>query len=197
MLSHPRVAVVLVATNDTQGKFVRWASNSRVNHAMIVYEDPVWGGFSMGEANMSHGVVMLPFDPEDPRYLRTEFFVSEHLPRGLPPSKQMFGAGYDYPGAIIGTTRLIFRKFLGTSSDVSIHDHEAFFCFEFCIKVLQNARIAGAEKLIPENTSPAMFRQWIMEHEYFKKVSMERFMESTAEYRSLDGRQPWQRKTLA
>lgn len=188
MLSHPRVAIVLVATNDFKGRLVRWASNSRVNHAMIVYENLLWGGFDKAEANPLDGVGMFPFYPEDPRYLRLEFYVSDKLTKGLHKSKHMFGAPYDYPGAVIGTLRLIVRKFLGTSSDISLHDYEGFFCFEFVIKALQYAQILGSEKLVPENTSPVMFRHWIMEHRGIKRVSMERFMESTAEYRSLNGR---------
>lgn len=188
MLSHPRVAVVLVATNNAQGKIVRWASDSKVNHAMIVYEDLLWSGFWKAEAVVPEGVVKLPFDPDDPEYTRVEFYIyGGDLSAGLQDGKWMVGADYDYVGAIFGTVRLIFRRIFGTHSDMSIHDHEALFCFEFVINILQGAGVLGASKLSPENTSPAAFRKWLMEHEHFRRISVERFTEKTSEFRALFG----------
>lgn len=182
MVRHPKVAIVLAATKDFKGKVVRWASNSNINHAMLVYEDELWAGYWSAEALLKQGVVRPPFDPDDPRYLRLECYVYDGDPSvGLPDLRWMVGAGYDYKGAIFGTLRLIFRKLFGTDSDISIHDHKKFFCFEFIIHYLHNLKATGSEKLIPENTSPAILREWLIKHEDFHRVSVERFMEDTSE----------------
>lgn len=180
MTLRPKVAVVLVATNDFTGRLVRWASNSKINHAMLVYEDPLWTGYWKAEALFKQGVVRPPFDPDDPRYSKLEFYVYRGDPSaGLPDLRWTMGAEYDYKGAISGTIRLIARKITGKLSDVSMHDHEKLFCFELVIHFLHNLGAAGAESLVPENTSPAILREWLMEHEDFQKVSVERFMEYT------------------
>jgi len=182
MPRYPKVAVVLVATKDLNGRIVRWASNSAVNHAMLVYEDTLWTGFWSAEALLKKGVAKLPFDPDDPRYSKLEFYVYHgDASIGLPGLRHVIGADYDYKGALVGTLRLIFRKLFGTVSDASIHDHKKFFCFELVIRYLQNLRTVGADKLVPENTSPAILREWLINHEDFQRVSIERFMEDTSE----------------
>jgi len=178
MVIQPKIAIVLVATNDFTGRLVRWADNSKINHAMLVYEDELWTGFWKAEALFKEGVVRPPFDPDDPRYERMEFFVYRGDPSvGLPKLRWTIGADYDYKGAVLGTIRLIIRKITGKMSDASIHDHKKLFCFEFVINYLHNLRAAGAERLIPENTSPAMLREWLIEHEDFQQMSIEQFME--------------------
>jgi hypothetical protein len=182
MVRHPKVAVVLASTKEFSGRVIRWASHSPINHAMLVYEDPLWTGFWSAEALPRKGVIRPPFDPDDPRYLKLEFYVYNGNPEvGLRDLRWLIGSDYDYAGAIIGTMRLIFRKIFGTLSNMSIHDHKKLFCFELVTRYLQNLRVAGAESLIPENTSPAILREWLIKHPDFQRVSVERFMEDTSE----------------
>ena len=177
MSDRPKVAVVLVATKDFKGKIVRWASGSEINHAMLVYEDPLWTGFWSAEALLKKGVVRPPFDPDNPRYLRTEFFVYRgDSAIGLRNLRDIMLSDYDHTGAIMGVVRLIFRKLFGTFSNASIHSSDKYFCFEFVIYYLRNLKAEGADRLIPENTSPAILREWLMEHKDFQKVSVGWFM---------------------
>ncbi len=139
-------------------------------------------GFLRAESSPSTGVARSPFDSGDPNYLRTECFVYVGpLPAGLKVSREWIGVSYDFVGAIIGTLRLIFRRILGTRSRVSIQDHDRLFCFEFVIQVLQDAHVAGAVDLVPENTTPAMIRKWLLRHKDFRKVPVEQFMDGTYE----------------
>jgi hypothetical protein len=182
MIRSPKVAVVLVATKDFSGRVVRWASDSVINHSMLVYEDQLWTGFWSAEALLKRGVVKLPFDPDDPHYSKLEVYVYHgDASIGLPELRHIIGADYDYKGAFVGTLRLVCRKLFGTVSDTSIHDHKKFFCFEFVIRYLQNLKAPGADKLVPENTSPAILREWLVNHQDFQRVSIERFMEDTSE----------------
>jgi len=196
MIRHPKVAIVLVATKDLNGRIIRWASDSKVNHAMLIYEDRLWSGFWNAEATPKNGVARLPFRPDNPRYLRLECFVyNGDAIKGFQDLRDKIGAGYDYVGATIGTLRLIFRKLLGTKTNVSIHDHDRFFCFELVIQFLQGIAAKGAERLVPENTSPAILRRWLMEHEDFRQISVERFMgEPGIPFAEpIMGRPPWQK----
>jgi hypothetical protein len=183
---YPKVAIVLAATKGLSGQIIRWASDSKVNHAMLVCEDTLWSGFWSAEAIPKHGVARLPFDPNDPRYLEMDCFVFHgDSAKGLLDLRHMIGADYDYAGAAIGTLRLVFKKLLGTKSDVSIHDHNKFFCFEFVIRFLHGILAEGAECLVPENTSPAALRTWLMEHKDFRRRSVAQFMEASPNFRSL------------
>lgn len=184
MLHHrPKVAIVLASTKGFFGRVVRWADNSKINHAMVVYEDRLWSGFSKAEATFLEGVEMRPFDPDDPYYLKLEFFIYQgDITPGLQMVKKYLGAGYDYVGATSGIFRMVFRKLFGLESAVPIQDHERLFCFEFVIELLQSAQVPGAAELIPGDTSPATIREWLMRHEYFRKISVERFMEKTDEF---------------
>lgn len=195
-INHPKVAVVLIATKDTRGRIIRWASDSKINHAMLIYEDKLWSGFWSAEATPKHGVARLPFNPGDSNYLKIECFVFDgDSVRGLRDLRHMIGADYDYTGALIGTLRLVFRKLLGTKSNVSIHDHDKFFCFEFVIRFLQGIMAEGAEALVPENTSPAILRAWLMEHKDFRQISVAQFMEppEIPFAGPIVGRPPWQK----
>lgn len=183
MQSNPKVAVVLAATKGAFGRVVRWAGNSKINHSMIVYEDCLWSGFWKAEATVLDGVEKHPFDPDDPYYLKLEFFVYQgDITPGLARSRWAIGADYDRFGALWGIVRMTLQKIFGSPTDVVVNDHDKLFCFEFVIQLLQNAQIPGAEELVPESTSPAIFRAWLMKHEYFRKISVERFMEKTDEF---------------
>lgn len=182
-MSKPKVAVVLASTKGFFGRVVRWADNSKINHAMVVYEDRLWSGFSKAEATFLDGVEMRPFDPDDPYYLKLEFFMYQgDITQGLPRVKKHLGAGYDYVGATTGIIRMVYRKLFGSDVAAPIQDHERLFCFEFVVELLQSAGVPGATELAPADTSPAAIREWLMRHEYFRKISVERFMEKTDEF---------------
>jgi len=104
------VRIVFTASNFPLSRLIRWATRGRVSHAMILYDDPLWGGEWVAEATIG-GVKKLPAE----KAMHNVYAVFEckfDAHPALQAIRNHIGDGYDYAGmAWAGWAILLWRLF--------------------------------------------------------------------------------------
>jgi hypothetical protein len=105
--------ITFTASPFPLARLIRWVTKGRVSHAMLVYEDPQWGGRWVAEATVG-GVKMLPAE-RALRHVVATYTCRFDTEPSLRMMRKHIGDGYDYAGLIffgwaILVWRLLHRK---------------------------------------------------------------------------------------
>lgn len=144
------VRIVFTASKFPLAKLIRWATKGRVSHAMILYDNPMWGGDWVAEATVG-GVKMLPAEKVMHNAVAVFKCKFDTWP-ALQAIRQHVGDGYDYAGLLyFGWAILVWRLFRRKIRRPLRKSSEEF-CSEFVAMFL-----AAAEKL---NKVPLLEGLW-------------------------------------
>jgi hypothetical protein len=104
------VSLVFTTSNTLVSRIIRWFTNGRVSHAMILYDDPTWGGQWCAEATVG-GVKMVPAEKAMKGVYAVYKCKFDALP-ALQAVREEIGDRYDYIGLLyFGWVILMWRLF--------------------------------------------------------------------------------------
>ena len=168
-----RILICLSASDDFVGRFIRWITQSQFNHVFILYESSLWGGWWAAQITPEKGIHKIPANHlEDVDRIECYEGVGtgHDISKGLKTLRDAIGIKYDYLGVWNGLLRAIIMRLFGKKIP-AIHSSKRMFCFEFVIRVLQEAGIPGIQEYSPVSTPPRELRKFLIRSATFKSVN--------------------------
>lgn len=168
-----KIVIALAGTTDWYAKIIQKALDQPINHALILYQDPVWGGIFAAEIN-AEGLSLIPFEIANKRFDFIEIWeCSIDLLPGLTSTRLMIGSKYDWLGMLAGLFRILWWKVSGQIIEQPVHSVDRVFCSEYVSQVIKSAKVPMSEDLIPVDTSPGHLREWMEQNPYFFVSSLD------------------------
>lgn len=140
-------------SKDWLSNLIRVFTKGKFSHAFLAYDDPVvgckmvmeaqWDGFHVKKLSKS------PSSGGDMLLLQPKHDIS-NLPKVC---SNWLGDPYDYTG-FLGAIPVMISRFFNKKSKNMLSDAKAKFCSEAIALGLQEIKYPGADKLIPDQTTP-------------------------------------------
>ena len=172
-----RVLIGFSRSNTLFGKIIRKVTGSHWNHAFILYESKLWGGW-WGVQIDEKGVNKIPVQRLYPEYDEYELWEPKQyvdLSVGLRANREYIGARYDWLGILGYLCKWIVWHVSGRRVLNPIQDGAKMFCSEFCASVLQQSgAIAPLHRFMkPASTSPGLLRNVVAGSGIFNKLGVD------------------------
>ena len=160
-MSKPRIYICLAAHEKWYGKLIRKILGCPINHAFILYEDELWGGWWATDILLR--VQNIPAEKARERYSYVECYESNiDLTPGLRTLRDYVGTTYDFKGLLWGIFRLLIWKWFKIEILKPFHSLSKLVCTEGVAEVLKNSSVPSTEKWEPSNIDPYNLRLFMM-----------------------------------
>jgi hypothetical protein len=174
MNSHSEgVLIAVSASNNLVGRIIRFLTDSSVNHAFILYESRLWGGWWAAQID-EYGVRKLPAKVVIPTYKRVDLYryAGKTLSPGLQACRYMVGWKYDWLGIVGFIFKLVIWRLLGKRIFNPLHGRHREFCSEFVSNVLKKAEVPSFSSVDPASISPGDVLSIIKADPLFRRVDV-------------------------
>jgi len=140
-------------TSHPLSALIRWFTRATVSHCWLLYYDLDMKIDMVLEAHES-GFRLVPFDVFSKRNRIVEIIMPRtSIDRGLEVIGLWLGKGYDFAG-LAGMSWVMALRRVGMKVKNPTQKKRSLFCSEAIVLALQAAGLAGADKLVAEDTSP-------------------------------------------
>lgn len=172
------ILVAVSASNNLLGRIIRFLTDSSVNHAFIMYESRLWGGWWAAQID-ERGVRKLPAKVVLPTYEKVFLYRyvvagplqgASALSAGLQACRYMVGWKYDWLGIVGFIFKLMIWRLLGRRVFNPLHGRNREFCSEFVANVLKKAQVPNFSKVDPASISPGDVLELIKADPHFRRV---------------------------
>jgi hypothetical protein len=167
------ILVALSASDNLVGRIIRALTGSSVNHAFILYESDLWGGWWAAQID-ERGVRKLPAKVVLPTYEKVYLYryMGKSLAVGLKACRYMVGWKYDWLGILGFICKLVVWRLIGRRIFNPLHGRNREFCSEFVSNVLKKTPVPSFENQDPASLSPGDVLSIIKTDPFFRKVEL-------------------------
>lgn len=166
------VLICLAASHTWYGKLIRKLTQSKYNHAYIIYTSYLFGGWWAVEI-AEDGIQLLPLEKVKKKYYENDCFeYAYNLDLGLQRTRLMVGKKYDWLGVLGFGVKILVKKLFRRNVENAFEDNRRLFCSEYVASVLKYAGAFGFEKTDPSQMSPDDIFRVVNALECYKKVEM-------------------------
>jgi hypothetical protein len=170
MEAQERILVVVSASDTAIGRAIRRITASPVNHAFILYESRLWGGWWAAQIGPK-GVEKLAASKVRKECSTVECYEYRgDLSPGLVACRNMVGEAYDFLGVAGFLVKLAAWRVARRKIKNPWHLQNAEFCSEFVSRILKAAAVDGFADCDPPSMAPGDVRDLVQANDRFTSV---------------------------
>jgi hypothetical protein len=163
------IRICLAAHEKWYGRAIRRVLELPVNHAFLLYQDPLWGGW--WAADVLGRVVKIPAEEAKKRYSYIETYEPlADLSFGLPEIRNYVGTKYDIKYLLWGLFRIMIWRWLKIKITKPFHNISRVTCFELIAEFLKAAGVPETENWECSSVTPNDIRLFLKTSKVFKQT---------------------------